>query len=144
MAEGIGEKQKRVIVTSQFGEITVDQQYIFNFSDGLFGFEDLKEFIVISEEETAPFKWLLSVENPDIGFPLINPWLIDANYFPGIKFDKEKEIIMVIVTLEDEKGYMSANFKAPIVFNAVEQIGRQVIVPSDKFSTNYILSKNKN
>jgi flagellar assembly factor FliW len=139
MTEGIGE-EPRVILTSQFGEITIEKQNIFNFSEGLFGFEDLKEFIVISEEETAPFKWLLSIDNPDIGFPLLSPWFIDSTYSPGIKIDPNVDIIMAIVTLENEKGLMSANFKAPIIFNTGNQTGRQVILPSDKFSTNHTIS----
>lgn len=129
------------IRTLQFGELDIEAKYIFNFKDGLLGFEELSEFVLISEEETVPFRWLISIEQPAIGFPLLNPWLLDANYEPGMKIDMNKDVLMVVVTLEDEKGLMTANMKAPIIFDIANLTGKQLILTSDKYSTNYVINK---
>lgn len=135
--------KKRVIKTNYFGELEIDDEYIFKFKDGMLGFEDLHDYVLISEESTAPFKWLISVDEPEIGFPLLSPWHIDVYYDPGIKYDLEKQVLFVVITLEDENGEMSANMKAPVIFNIEDQTGKQIILPSDKYSTNYVIAKKR-
>jgi len=135
---------QRKITSSQFGEIIVTDDLIFDFTNGILGFEHLNQFVLISDEDTEPFKWLLSIENPEIVFPLLNPWQIDINYDIGNEFNQEKDAVMVIVTLSDEDGSMSANMKAPIILDVIEQKGKQIILPSDKYSTNLIITKKSN
>ncbi len=101
----------------------------------------MRNFVLISEEETVPFRWLISIEKPDIGFPLLSPWHVDLTFEPGMKLNLDKEVIMVVITLEDEKGLMTANMKAPILLNVEEQSGKQIILTSDKYSTNYVINK---
>ncbi len=129
------------INTLQFGKLEVNSQNVFLFKDGILGFEDLRDFVLVNAEETAPFKWLISVESPEIGFPLISPWLIDLSYAPGKNLDLSKEVPMVVITLGDESGKMTANLKAPIILDVEEQLGSQIILPTDKYSTNYVLDK---
>ncbi|MDQ1266610.1 MAG: flagellar assembly factor FliW [Bacteroidota bacterium] len=135
------ESEIKVIDTLQFGEIQVQPQFIFNFPSGMLGFDDLRDFVLITEEETVPFKWLISMDNPEIGFPLLSPWLIDLSYEPGRFFDIQKDVIFVVVTLEDEKGYMTANLKAPVILDVESQVGSQVILPSDRYSPTHAISK---
>ena len=140
----INDTQTKRIVTLQFGEIEVEQKHIFKFSEGVFGFEDLREFVLISEEDTVPFRWLISLEKPEIGFPLLSPWHIDLNYNPGKDINLENEVIMVIITLENDKGVMTANMKAPVIMDVANQTGKQIILPSDKYSPNFVvINKNR-
>jgi flagellar assembly factor FliW len=137
------DKKIRKIITSQFGELAIEQKHVFKFSDGIFGFEDLNEYILIGEEETLPFRWLISIDKPEIGFPLLSPWYIDLEYEPGNDVDLDKQVVFVIITLENEDGDMAANLKAPIVLVVTDQTGKQVILPSDKYSVSYIFPKAK-
>lgn len=131
------------INTTQFGEIEFEEKYIFNFNDGILGFEELKKFLLISDEETEPFKWLISIENPEIGFPLLNPWLIDLEYSLDKHYDIQKEAVLVVITLGGNQGLITANLKAPIILNIPEQTGRQIILPSEKYSTTHIIQPKK-
>ncbi|MCX6153751.1 MAG: flagellar assembly protein FliW [Candidatus Kapabacteria bacterium] len=131
----------RTIKNSQFGELEVHPEYIFFFPNGLLGFDDLHEFILINEEETEPFKWLLSLAEPEIGFPLLSPWHIDLAYDPGDIFNVKTQALFVVVTLENTNGSMTANFKAPLIFDIDKQEGHQVILPSDKFSPTHIIAQ---
>ena len=131
------------IITPHFGELIIQNDQIFYFENGMLGFEDLHNFVVISEEETAPFKWLISIEKPEIGFPLLSPWLIDINYSPGDQYDIEKLVFFVVITLENEDGKMSANMKAPVILDTDNLKGEQIILPFDKYATNYIIEEKK-
>lgn len=136
-------KEKRIIRTLQFGELEIEPQHIFYFDEGILGFEDLHEFVLIADEDTLPFKWLISIEKPEIGFPLLSPWHLDLTYEPGQDFDLEKQVLMVIITLEDENKQMTANMKAPIVFDVENQKGWQTILMTDKYSTNFVIPKKR-
>lgn len=133
----------RKIVTPHFGEIDIEDKHIFSFDEGMLGFESLSEFVLISEEETEPFKWLISLKNPDIGFPLISPWYLDMNYKPGRNFNIDNQVVFVVITLQDSDGNMSANLKAPIILDVEKQKGEQIIIPSDKYQTNFVLPTKK-
>lgn len=127
----------RLIRTLHFGEVEVPQQNIIIFEEGILGFDTLREFVIISEEETEPFKWLISLEEPNIGFPIVDPWILDQNYNPGKKFQLEEEALFSIVTLGGKEKLMTANLKAPIVINVKESKGKQVILPNDKYSPTF-------
>ncbi len=134
------DKEIRVIKTLHFGELEISPEHIFHFEDGMLGFDGLREYVLISEEETVPFKWLISMEQPEIGFPMLSPWHIDLSYKAGKNIDLEKEVLLVVVTLENEKGKMTANMKAPVVLNVETQKGRQEILPSDKYSVSHVIT----
>lgn len=136
--ENIDSNAKK-IVSLHFGELTVEREHIFTFNDGMLGFDNLKEYVLISEEETIPFKWLISIDEPEIGFPVLSPWHIDLNYNPGKNFNFDVEVLFVVVTLENQDGNMTANMKAPIILNVQEQTGKQIILPGDRFSANLVI-----
>lgn len=129
-----------VIQTPHFGELQVNKDHIFNFENGMLGFENLHNFIIISEDESVPFKWLVSVDQPEIGFPLLSPWLIDLDYSPG-NYDVEQLVFFVVITLENENGQMTANLRAPVCLNTQTLKGEQIILPNEKYSTNYVIEE---
>lgn len=135
--------ENRTINTPHFGELEIDKSHIFEFPEGMLGFERLKSFVLISEMETEPFKWLISLDEPDIGFPLLSPWYLDVNYKAGSSIDLDKQVVFVVITLEDEKGYMTANMKAPVIMDVDSQEGEQIIIPSDKYKTNLVIPTKK-
>lgn len=130
----------RHIVTQQFGELAIAPEHIFVFENGLLGFDHLKEFVLIDEQQTHPFRWLISLEEPEVGFPLLSPWYIDINYKPGKSFHLESDVLMVIITLENEDRQMTANMKAPLVLDVENQTGKQVILPTDKYSPSFVIA----
>lgn len=130
------------INTIHFGELEIEANHIYNFPEGLLGFEDLHNFVLISEEETEPFKWLISIDNPDIGFPLLSPFFIDKDYKPQRNINLDVDVPMCVVTLGDENRNMTINMKAPIIFNVKELVGKQTILLSDNYSTNHYIGTN--
>lgn len=123
----------RRLYTAQFGIVDVAADNILTFAEGLLGFDYLREFVLISVEETEPMKWLISLDEPSIGFPLLSPWLIDPEYDIRGQFDASSQAAFAVVTLVNPQGKMSANMKAPIIIGD-DHSGRQIILASDKYS----------
>ncbi|HOV92972.1 MAG TPA: flagellar assembly protein FliW [Candidatus Kapabacteria bacterium] len=139
--DDIEKKDSIRISTKQFGDLEIDASSIYNFKDGLYGFEDLHRFIIINEEETEPFKWLLSIDDPTIGFPILSPYYLDADYTVMREMDPQRYVIFLIITLQDQNGNITANMKAPIIFDVVNLSGEQIIIPMEKYTTDYIINK---
>ncbi len=115
------------IKTDQFGEIEFDDDIIIEFGEGIIGFENLKKFILISEEDGL-FYWLTSVEEPQIVFPLFPAILLEENY-PS----EENCEAFGIVKLSKDVSEITINLKAPIYINHDEKRGFQKIIDNDKF-----------
>ncbi|MCX7930549.1 MAG: flagellar assembly protein FliW [Chlorobi bacterium] len=127
-------KSIRKLATEQFGEILVEERHIFLFADGLLGFDDLHQFIIVRDDRTEPVRWLLSVDHPELSFPVISPFFLVPDYSPGKEYsDFQQYTPLVILTLGS--GGATVNLKAPIILDVREQRGSQIIIPSDKYST---------
>jgi len=123
------------LFTRQFGEIEFSSDKVLKFPDGILGFEELKDFLLIKEDEEF-FFWLTSVDKPEIIFPLIGISLIDSQY-PKRRNNES----FGIVKLDKEPTKITVNLKAPVYINQNKKSGVQVILDNDKYSVNYNLFK---
>lgn len=146
------------IKTKVFGEITIDDDKIIDFPNGIVGFPDLVQFTLIHDEEKGKdsIHWLQSLQEPAFAMPVMDPLLVYPEYNPEVDDDILKNIgelipdetlILVTVTVPKELQAMSVNLRAPIVINAAEKKATQVIVEGDEYPIKYpiyeILNKKK-
>jgi flagellar assembly factor FliW len=121
------------IKNQQFGEIEFNKNSVLKFENGLFGFEELKEFVLIKTEEEI-FHWLCSVNEPEIVFPLFLLKAIDKDY-PA----DEKNEAFGVVTLNSDPAKISINMKAPVYIDSQLKQGRQVILDNSKYPVKHNL-----
>lgn len=131
-----------VIHSEQFGKIVVQPSHIFHFPQGIIGFENLEHYVIISLEATYPFKWLLSVENPSLRFPIINTLLINPNYSLHQKYNPNNYLIFAIVCFSSEKK-ITANLRSPIILDIAKQEGKQIILTSEEFPIEFVIFEAK-
>lgn len=108
------------------------------FPEGLPAFEQVKEFVIIANEEEAPFMWLQAVKVPNLAFITVDPFVIHPDYRPDIcdadveqleLEDSSDAFVLAIVNVRntDDQG-ITVNLVGPVVVNWRKQIGKQVIV----------------
>ena len=56
--------------TARFGEIEIEENRIFNFVMPIIGFDMLHKFIILDPNKDTLFKWLQSIEDPALAFPI--------------------------------------------------------------------------
>ena len=137
--------------TKNFGEIEIDKEKIILFPEGILGFEEEKQFIIINnEDEENPFQWLQSVSNPDLAFVIINTFFVYPNYdivIPEtaqnkLKIKDEKDIIIYsIVVVPEDMEKMTTNLLGPIIINIHEKIGKQIVLDDNRYSTKHYIFK---
>jgi len=131
--------------TKAFGLVEVDERQKLTFPDGLYGFEDYKDYVLL-EAEHKPFLWLQSMEDKDIAFILINPFLFRPDYEVNVANDElddigitspENALIFAIVTIPPDGSPMTANLQGPIVINRETMTGKQAILSDIRWRTRH-------
>lgn len=126
------------------------QNKIILFPNGIPGFEDLKQFRLLSEPLNPAVFLLQSVEKPDLNFPVVLPHTFGINYDIELTDDEaaligagEKSEIIVFLVLAREtepekakKNSIVANIAGPVVINIESMKGYQKILTAMDYSLN--------
>lgn len=142
------------IKTKNFGLVSYNEEDVLYFDDGIPGFEGLKSFILLSVDEYTPFKWLQSLDDTNIAFVIIDPKVVVKDYKVEINEetvelldikDLNHILVFAIVVIPDEIEKMTANLKAPIIINAENNKGMQILLDNDDYMIKHpILKELKN
>lgn len=68
------------VQTRVFGEIEISENQKIFIEEGLFGLEDIQEYILLNSNEDSPFYWLQAMNIPEIAFLLVDPTLVVKDY----------------------------------------------------------------
>ena len=130
-----------VIKTRIFGEVTIDDEKMIRFPNGIVGFPDLQDFALIHDAEKgnqAGIRWMQSVQEPNFAMPVIDPLVVKEDYNPSVDDDLLKAIgeegdmlVLSTITVPSDLSKMSVNLKAPLIINVSERKGCQVILEED-------------
>lgn len=136
-----------LLKTTQFGEIEIDKTKKILFKEGIPGFEMLKEYILLEDEDIqSPFKYLQSTDQGDVCFVLFNPYTLKTDYKPTIKekyFAKlgggkdEDFFVLVMVTIGKTLVETTVNLMAPLLIHQETRLGLQVITEDDTYTTKH-------
>ena len=128
-----------LVRTNFLGEeetIEVSEEQIFAFEPGLGGFEALRRYALIPEED-SPIEWLQSLDDPDVAFAILEPFAFHSDYaFELSDADAEAlgmrepqdALVRCILTLHEDPAKITANMLAPLVLCRRTHLARQVIV----------------
>jgi len=130
--------------TKFFGEMDYEKEEIIRFPEGLFGFENEKEYLLIRfDDEDDTLLSLQSVNTPTLAFIVVNPFRIMSDYEPYVP-DSDMEFLKVnnqelvaiysIAVIGAELGDTTVNLKAPLVIDPATRTGRQVILDDTRYS----------
>lgn len=133
--------------TKYFGEVSVEEDRVIHFNEGLPGFESQKDFVILNNHDTedpVPFMWLQSMTDPDLAFVVSIPFFLRPDY----EFEIPTEICNTLeLTSADEAGIytichiggsvdsMTFNLRSPIVINANNRKAVQLILSDTRYTT---------
>lgn len=134
------------VKTTRFGEIEVNEKDVLELPSGLIGFPELKKYVLLDHDKDSPFKWLQSLDDGGIAFVLINPLLFKPDYavevteneIQDLEIKNEDDaVISVIITMPSNPQNMTANLKAPLIFNLQNRKGKQIILSQGDYTARH-------
>ncbi len=140
--------------TAKFGKIEIDKKSIFNFVIPIIGFNDLKKYTIIDYKSDSPFKWLQSVEDMELAFPVTLCSFFGIDYQFDIPDEEAEKIgiesaddVLVFnianIPSSNPQG-ATINMLAPIVVNLQNKKAMQIILKNTNFEVRYKLFEREN
>lgn len=139
------------IQTKYFDEITIEEKDILRFGQGIPGFLEEKQFVLLPLTEDQVYFVLQSVKTPELAFVVTNPFLFFKDYdfvldeatVEQLNIEKPEDVaVYSILTLQDPFEKTTANLQAPVVVNTKNNQAKQVILNDEKYKTKHSLFKN--
>jgi flagellar assembly factor FliW len=95
--------------------------------------------VILDHRPGSPFKWLLSVDDPELGFAIANPAELVAGYRAPLALAArlldvaERDVaLFVIVTIPPDPKAMTVNLMAPVVVDMRTRRARQIVLEGTK------------
>ncbi len=124
--------------TDYIGEVEYSKEDIIRFPEGIFGFEEHTEFIIVGElYKEFPFVWLQSLKDENVVFVLTDPFLFVEEYDFSLSEENVAKLeiagpeelqIYGICVVPKETENTTLNLKSPLVINVNKRTGIQVIL----------------
>ena len=124
--------------TVRFGQIDIEENRIFDFVLPIIGFDVLKKFVILEPNKDSLFKWLQSVDDPALAFPIISVASLDFDYtidLPDSTVDAlgienvESVLVMNITSIpQDNPRGTTINLLAPLIFNIDNNTAGQIVL----------------
>lgn len=133
------------ITTVRFGNIVIDESDIIKFKEGLPGFPEEKEFVLIPMGEDEPFLFMQSLMDADLAFFITNPFIFFKDYEFVLADEVLEELdikspedfcVYSILSMADKNiEKMTANLVAPVIIQNETKEARQVILEKTSYTT---------
>ena len=132
-------------IQTDYGTVEYSPEDLILFSDGLFGFPKLTRYLLLrlgEGEGDDSILLMLSVEDPNVVFVLINPFVLCSDYSPDLA---PEELACLDATENGELSYYvicvlrndylenTVNLKCPLVINPKTRHGIQIILKNTSY-----------
>lgn len=142
---------KALTYNTRFGEVTLREDRLITFQNGLLGFNGCTTFGLsrIPNADESPILLLQCINEPDIAFLVADPKAVgleikDEDLAKAIKecqMTKENVQSMVILTMydQDDSYYLTANLRAPLFIDSRTRQAKQHILANKDYTTQHKL-----
>ncbi len=139
--------------TSRFGEITIKEDSIYTFAEGLLGFAALTRYVILDNPAGGPLQWLQSLEDEKLAFVICQSHLIKPDYdvpirkqeLQAIQLEKLEDALIYTIMFvpKDNPRGMTANLQGPLILNTRTKLAKQHVLINTEYSTKYRVFKDK-
>lgn len=132
--------------TSRFGTVEVDAKRIIEFSSGLLGFRNAKRFVLLQPDPDGAFRWLQSVDEPELAFVVTDPGLFVTGYEVPIRREQMAALDLgsiddaqVLVIVNRYGQSLTGNLQGPLVINTKSRAAQQLVLSDQRWATRHKL-----
>lgn len=142
-----------LLKTHLFGEIKVNEEEVINFTKPILGFDDCTQYILVEKESIFPTFWLQSVNNPGLAFPVVSPFSVNEDYSIKLQThdlddirlkDINDILVLTLMVVPQVLSSIRTNLRAPIIYNPVNKVAKQLVLYDDKHPVHYYIMDNTN
>lgn len=140
-----------LIQTKYFGEVEYKETDILSFPEGLFGFEEEHQFLLLPfAGSDATLLCLQSLNTSALAFVVMNPFSLKPDYAPILQAEELQSLSVtqsedlcyyVLCVVRQPVSQSTVNLKCPIVVNDEARVCMQVILEMSEYEMRHPLSE---
>lgn len=141
-----------IFKTRNYGDITPTEDDIIRFTEGLYGFEEYEKYVILKDKPEDDIMYLQSIDNENLSFVLIDPFVIINGYKTTVNDDDLKDLkvknkselkfLLVAIITKDIQNSL-VNLRSPIAINPELKIAKQVILENSEYPLRYPVFNNE-
>ena len=135
-----------VYQSSKLGDVTYTSEDVIRFPQGIPGFENFREFLLVTREECDPFIFLAALEHTDVALPLmpLAPSTLSvrpsaAMLAPLAISGDDTIAYYAVASIGLNATQIIVNLRAPIVINPASMQGIQLLSPESPYELDHPL-----
>lgn len=136
--------------TTRFGEIDVDPEAVFTFTQPIIGFQEYRRFVHLPGPSESNVSWLQSTDSGELAFLLMDPRMVLPEY--TVKLNREELAELAATSMEDIEVYtllvvpedpakVRTNLKAPILLNPKHRLAKQTVLDRSDYPIQFFLAQ---
>ena len=136
-----------IVKNRDLGTIEIPEDDIIYFPEGIYGFSDIKKYVLLSQEDSAVM-WLQAAERETPCFIVFDPFAVIPGYEPCIA-DESQSILelqspedvmsLIIAVVPDDFRKTTVNLKSPILINCKNHKAMQILQADNNYSIRHPL-----
>ena len=129
------------LTTRRFGTLEIPADSVLTVPCGIIGFPRSTRYVILDHDRDAPFKWLQSVDEPDLAFVIMDPVLVKPGYQVEVAeedipelgaLDAADLVMFVILTIPSgDPSRITANLRGPVIVNYRTRHAKQVVLEQE-------------
>lgn len=137
--------------TKYFGQIDCEEADFLSFPQGLFGFEDEKQFLLLPfADSDGALLCLQSTNTPGLAFVVMNPFSLKPDYAPLLekaelaRLDVKRSedlCFYVLCVVKNPVSESTVNLKCPVAINDSSRKAVQVILETGDYEMRHLLAE---
>lgn len=137
--------------TKYFGPVDYEPDECLTFPEGLFGFEEEQQFLLLPFEGGAhALLCMQSMRTPALAFIVMDPFALQPDYMPELRPaeltalgvpDHEQLCYYVLCAVKQPVSDSTVNLKCPIAVNPHTLTARQIVLDTDRYNMRHPLSE---
>jgi flagellar assembly factor FliW len=126
------------ISTTRFGRLTIREEDVLTFVDGLIGMEECRRWVLLADAQNAALGWLQSLDSAEVALAVVSPRRFVPAYQVRVTrrdiqplglADPSTAQVLVVISYAD--GTLALNLKAPLIIHLEHRLGRQIVTRDD-------------
>lgn len=140
------------IDTQQFGTLHYDEDTIFEFPEGVPGFEHVRHFVCVERPSLRPITFLQSIDDPGVCFITLPAKAVEPDYQLDLATEDlralglarmESSLACLAIVCMPQDAEPTANLLGPVVLSRDTMRGVQAIREDTKYSAVHPLKTNR-
>ena len=137
--------------TKYFGEIECHPEDMLHFPEGLFGFEEEKEFFLLPfEGGEGSLLCFQSAATPGLAFVAMNPFSLKPDYAPvlsgreleALEVERSEDLCFyALCVVRSPVAESTVNLRCPVAVNDRKGLAMQVILDDGQYHMRHLLSE---